>query len=295
MPILINNEYKLIPLINSENNQNNNNNNNSNNENNHNHNDNNNNNSNNNINDNSNSDDNNDNQEDITKSNENDDLINKLIKTNYKNGQQYVSIAVNDDDDDDNDNNNNNNNEILLIDLDNENEKIINNNDEDEDSNDNTNIKTNSSSVSWKERIAAWISLILAIFSGSLIGPAFKYMAKHNIKPILAAAWRCQCMCIFLIPLAIIERVSNKMNKVEWFSKKSDLNYSILTHVIIAGIAWCVNLLFWVEGLRYTTTVRASIICGTHPLMLIIYLSLKGINIIISLSLSLSFIVIIRY
>jgi hypothetical protein len=256
MPILINNDYKFIPIMNGKIIENSNN---SNNENNHigsnsNVNDNNDNNNNNNNdyrndNNNSNNDDNNDFKEDISKRNENDDIINKLIKKNYKNGQQYVSIAVNDDDNDDN-------NEILVVDLDNE--KIINNNNDGGSNNNEHNTYTNNK-ISWKERLAAWISLIFAILSGSTIGPAFKYMHKHDIKIILSASWRCQTMCIFLIPLAIIERISNKKNKVEWFSKKPDLNYTILTHVIIAGIGWCSNLLFWVEGLRYTTKKNQSV------------------------------------
>ena len=188
------------------------------------------------------------------------DIISNTINDNTNNTKtiksydntKYISVANDDDNDNDDDDDNNANDCAVKNDT--------------------------STTITLKERISAWVSLLLAILSGSLIGPAFKYMAKYNIPPILAAAWRCQTMCIFLIPLALLERC-NKASQISWFSINPDLNYSTFVHCIIAGVAWCLNLLFWVEGLRYTSTVRASIICGTHPLMLLLYLFIRGVKV----------------
>ena len=82
---------------------------------------------------------------------------------------------------------------------------------------------------SFIESIKAWVCLSLAIMSGAAIGPMFKFMASRNIKPALSASWRCQCMVIFLVPIALFEiRGEQKQGRspIEWFKKKPGLPYS---------------------------------------------------------------------
>lgn len=128
--------------------------------------------------------------------------------------------------------------------------------------------------ISYKTVIFAWISMVLAIMAGSGIGPMFKYMYEHNIPPRLAASWRCQCMSLILLPIAMIE--SKYDNSVEWFANKSDLQYKIYIHVLIAGLAWAVNLVAWISGLEFTTTVHASLFASLHPLVLVVYIRVIG-------------------
>lgn len=122
------------------------------------------------------------------------------------------------------------------------------------------------------DKLLAWLSMVLAILSGSSIGPMFKYMQKGGISPCLAASWRCQCMFIFLAPLAILERLRNDNAKVNFLAKKPDLTFPVFGHVIIAGMVWAGNLLFWVWGLHYTSTVRASLFSQMHPFLLVFVL-----------------------
>ena len=96
-----------------------------------------------------------------------------------------------------------------------------------------------------KDKLLGWIALILAVISGSSIGPMFKYMENQNILPLMAASWRCQCMLFFLIPLAIIEINSNPLNYVKYFEKKEELKYPIIIYILIAGLSWAGNLLSW--------------------------------------------------
>ena len=106
----------------------------------------------------------------------------------------------------------------------------------------------------------------------------FKFMQRNDIPPFLAASWRCQCMCVFLIPIALIEgRYST--TKIDWFVRKEDLMFPVFVHILLAGLFWSANLLFWVEGLLFTTTVRASVFANAHPLILVIVLRLAGHNI----------------
>lgn len=125
----------------------------------------------------------------------------------------------------------------------------------------------------------AWLSMILAVISGSAIGPAFKWFEQHGIHELLTASWRCQVMAIILLPLAIIEaRYLN--HPWHWLTLKRpadpDLKYPVWTYILTAGLAWSLNLCCWIIGLEYTTTVRASLFSGTHPLMLAIYLYFSG-------------------
>jgi drug/metabolite transporter (DMT)-like permease len=123
----------------------------------------------------------------------------------------------------------------------------------------------------------AWLCMVMAILSGSTIGPMFKYMNSNDIPMLLSASWRCQCMSIFLIPLAFIEyKLSKKESRTGWFAKKPDLPFPVIVHVLMAGLFWSVNLESWVYGLQFTTTVRASVFASSHPLWLIVVLSLLG-------------------
>lgn len=136
-------------------------------------------------------------------------------------------------------------------------------------------IKNNSSVI------LAWLCMFCAIVVGSSIGPIFKYMQWHHISPCLAASWRCQCMVIFLIPAAIIERnFSSIRNRIDWLEKKPDLQYPLFVHTFFAGLAWTGNLVCWIIALQYTTTVQASILTSTHPLMLVLYFSVTGVCVV---------------
>lgn len=128
----------------------------------------------------------------------------------------------------------------------------------------------------WRAFILAWVSVILAILAGAAIGPAFKYMSHHGIRSCLSASWRCQCMLIFLLPIAVFEAVSDKTKQVDWFANKPDLKYKVIVHVFFSGLAWSGNLLTWIVGLQYTTTFKASLIACSHPLMLALWLLLRG-------------------
>ena len=118
--------------------------------------------------------------------------------------------------------------------------------------------------------------MILAVLAGSAIGPAFKWMEEHNIHELLAASWRCQVMALILIPLAVIE--AKFFSSPLWLSweKKPDLRYPVFVYVLVAGMAWGINLVLWIVGLEYTTTVRASIFAGMHPLLLVLYMVAIG-------------------
>ena len=84
-------------------------------------------------------------------------------------------------------------------------------------------------------------------------------------------------MVLFLVPLGYIERTTTiKEERVDWFKKFDDLRFPLFVHVSIAGIAWAANLLLWITGLKYTTTVRASLFAQMHPLILVVYLRLRG-------------------
>lgn len=96
-----------------------------------------------------------------------------------------------------------------------------------------------------KQRLVGWACLFLAIMSGSLIGPMFRYIQNAGIAPVLAASWRCQCMSIFLSILAVLERSCNRANRVAWTAPNPDLNGTILFYVFVAGMGWAGNLLLW--------------------------------------------------
>jgi drug/metabolite transporter (DMT)-like permease len=122
----------------------------------------------------------------------------------------------------------------------------------------------------------AWACMLLAIMSGAAIGPAFKLMEANHVPPVLAASWRCQCMCFVLWPLVMIEaRVQGTQGfNMKWLWSRETLpglSYPIVGYATLAGVAWALDLLCWVTGLQYTTTVRASIFASLHPVILILY------------------------
>ena len=128
----------------------------------------------------------------------------------------------------------------------------------------------------WKSVFMAWICMILAIISGSAIGPMFKYMETTGVPPFLAASWRCQTMIIFLWPISFIETKFAEVEQVSLLSRQPDLEYPVYVHVLIGCIAWCFNLLTWIYSLQYTTTVRASLVASLHPLFLVFVIYFSG-------------------
>ena len=131
----------------------------------------------------------------------------------------------------------------------------------------------------WKSVLIAWMAITFALFAGALTGPVFKYLSQHGVRPCLSASWRCQCMLIFLAPLAIFEIHYDPKNKVDWFEKKPDLRYSVLVHTIISGLAWSGFVLCWIVGLQYTTTFLSAVLACTHPLILVIVYKLQGTHV----------------
>jgi uncharacterized membrane protein len=91
-------------------------------------------------------------------------------------------------------------------------------------------------------KLIGWFAMFLAMMSGASIGPMFKYLENQNIAPLMAASWRCQCMLIFLIPLAFIE---TKFHSTQWFETKPGLGYPVIVYILIAGVSWAGNLLSW--------------------------------------------------
>lgn len=89
-------------------------------------------------------------------------------------------------------------------------------------------------------------------------------------------------MSIFLIPLAIVEYYRNKKKGevVEWFSRKPGLIFPVWGHILLAGIGWSLNLLLWIVGLQYTTTVRAAILSSCHPLMMVVFFQVFGTQVV---------------
>jgi drug/metabolite transporter (DMT)-like permease len=84
-------------------------------------------------------------------------------------------------------------------------------------------------------------------------------------------------MVIFLVPLGILEWiVLPRADAVDWMGKKPDLPFPIFVHVLFAGFAWGGNVVLWVVALQYTSTVHASLITSTQPMILSIYYQCIG-------------------
>lgn len=86
-------------------------------------------------------------------------------------------------------------------------------------------------------------------------------------------------MTLFIVPAALIESWWNPNSQVDWLAKKDGLSYSLMFHVVLAGLAWAGFLLFFIIGLQFTTTVEASVLVTTSPLMLVLYFRLTGKNV----------------
>lgn len=82
-------------------------------------------------------------------------------------------------------------------------------------------------------------------------------------------------MVICLLPISVCEYYSIG-HAIEWRAHKPDLEYPIYGHVIIAGLGWSMNVLFWIVALEYTTTVKATLIANMHPLLLVLYIYFIG-------------------
>lgn len=128
----------------------------------------------------------------------------------------------------------------------------------------------------WLNVAIGWIAMALGLLSAAGIGPMFKFMEEQHVQPALAASWRCQCMIIFLIPLAILEAVRNPKARIRWFDRKPDLDYQVYVHILIAGVGWSMNLLLWIVSLQYISTVKASLISNLHPLLMVVILYYQG-------------------
>lgn len=84
-------------------------------------------------------------------------------------------------------------------------------------------------------------------------------------------------MCIFLVPLGVLEwYFLPRSQAVDWFGTKPDLPFPIIFHVLFAGLSWGGNVVLWVVALQYTTTVHASIIQGTQPMIVSVYYQCIG-------------------
>jgi len=104
-------------------------------------------------------------------------------------------------------------------------------------------------------------------------------------------------MSLVLLPLAWIESyycfTGPTCQPIAWLSvpplekgsshaesrqeKAEPAKFALVTYMLLAGAGWGVNLLAWVTALKYTTTVRASIFAGLHPLFLVMYYGVCGL------------------
>jgi drug/metabolite transporter (DMT)-like permease len=130
-------------------------------------------------------------------------------------------------------------------------------------------------SGSWMAYAVGWTAMLLAILSSAATTPMFKYLEESGVSPGLAACWRSQAMSVFLVPIALIEAVATGEHIRAW-ERRPDLEYQIFVHVGFAGLGWAASLLFYINGLELTTAVRASLITNMHPLIMVLYMCLRG-------------------
>jgi uncharacterized membrane protein len=81
--------------------------------------------------------------------------------------------------------------------------------------------------------LLSWSAMFLAVLAAASLGPVFKYIAQHGVDPVTAASWRCQCMLLFLAPLAYIEHRSDEKYHVDWLARKPTLRYPLFVHIMI--------------------------------------------------------------
>ena len=165
--------------------------------------------------------------------------------------------------------------------------------------------------------VFAWFALVTAVIAGAAIGPAFKLLNTYHIEPMLVASWRSQCMILSLAPFACMEWYQRNRPKLQaatklgvvadeesssppigdtqnaaWFtlSHPAGLTSPLWVYILLAGLSWSATLIFWTESLRWTSTVKASITVGTHPIMLVLYFAvsrlpvhaLEGIGVLVA-------------
>eukprot|EP01039_Chlorochromonas_danica_P003713 gene3713-4062_t len=129
------------------------------------------------------------------------------------------------------------------------------------------------------QTVVGWSCMVLAVIASASVGPVFKHMMAEGIPALQAASWRNQTMVLSLLPFALFEAWSKKSNQVDWFGYKPDLPFPVIVHVLVSGLSWSANLLFWIVGLQYVTTFKASVISSSHPVLLVIALRCSGHNI----------------
>lgn len=83
-------------------------------------------------------------------------------------------------------------------------------------------------------------------------------------------------MCVFLIPIIYYQRQNSNNPRVEWTRIYENLEYPYIFYIVLDSIAWSINVLTWCFGVKYTTTVRASLFASTHPLMLVVTMYISG-------------------
>ncbi len=84
-------------------------------------------------------------------------------------------------------------------------------------------------------------------------------------------------MILILIPIAVLEsRFLPRTDRVDWFSKKPDLPFPVIFHVVLAGVAWGGNVILWVVALRYTSTVHAALLTSVQPMILSVFYQCTG-------------------
>jgi drug/metabolite transporter (DMT)-like permease len=130
-------------------------------------------------------------------------------------------------------------------------------------------------SGSWMAYAVGWTAMLLAILSSAATTPMFKYLEESGVSPGLAACWRSQAMSVFLVPIAVVEALTTGQHIKAW-ERRPDLEYQIFVHVGFAGLGWAASLLFYINGLELTTAVRASLITNMHPLIMVLYMCLRG-------------------
>lgn len=128
----------------------------------------------------------------------------------------------------------------------------------------------------WLAQCTGWCSMALAILACASIGPTFRYIMSYGITPLLAACWRGQAMVICLLPTAVWEAYVNQQNPIPWFTKLPDMPYPLIIHMLFASIGWSFSLLFWIVGLRFISTFKASVLAACHPIMLVLYMRCTG-------------------
>jgi drug/metabolite transporter (DMT)-like permease len=166
---------------------------------------------------------------------------------------------------------------------------------------------------SWFVRVMSYLSLCTAVLSMAAVGPMFLYMEHLFIPPILAAVWRQQFVCVFLILPTVIEIRSHwKTQKYKYsavapsddieletvaatpsaentpvsaeeqnnnggYAVSSPFTLKFFAYYIFApSFTWSASLAIWVIALQYTSTARASLFCSVYPLLLVGYYCYKG-------------------